>query len=129
MCENPAVLRAAASQLSTSSAALVCTEGQPSAACHALLAARTGHIHWRGDFDWTGLRTTAAAITRYGATPWHMTSEDYLAALETGESEPLKGPPAASPWAPRLAEEMAAHGRAIMEERLIPLLLDQLSVE
>ncbi|MGH2601064.1 MAG: DUF2399 domain-containing protein, partial [Dehalococcoidia bacterium] len=96
---------------------------------HALLAARTCHLHWRGDFDWTGLRTTAAAITRYGATPWHMTSEGYLAALETGESEPLKGPPAASPWAPRLAEEMAAHGRAIMEERLIPLLLDQLSVE
>lgn len=129
VCENPAVLRAAASQLGAGSAALVCSEGQPSAACHALLAAATGQVRWRGDFDWTGLRTTAAAITRYGAVPWHMAGKDYLSALETGDSEPLKGSPATSPWEPRLAEQMAAHGRAIMEERLIPLLLDDLSLE
>ena len=126
MCENPAVLRAAAGQLGAGSAPLVCTEGQPSAACHALLAAAAGRIHWRGDFDWTGLRTTAMAIDRYGAVPWRMNSSDYLTALDEGESEPLKGPPAASPWEPGLAEAMARHGRAIMEERLIPVLLEDL---
>lgn len=127
VCENPAVLRAAAGQLGVSSAPLVCSEGQPSAACHALLAAATGRIRWRGDFDWTGLRTTATAIDRYGATPWRMTSQGYLAALERGDSEPLKGTPAASPWEPQLAEAMARHQRAIMEERLIPVLLADLS--
>jgi uncharacterized protein (TIGR02679 family) len=127
VCENPAVLRAAAGQLGASSAPLVCTEGQPSAACHALLTAVTGQVRWRGDFDWTGLRTTTAAMTRYHALPWRMTSKDYRAALEAGDSESLKGPPAASPWEPRLAELMSQHRRAIMEERLIPVLLDDLS--
>jgi hypothetical protein len=46
--------------------------------------------------------------------------------LAGGESEPLKGPPAESPWDPRLAAEMRASGRAVMEERLIPLLLADL---
>jgi uncharacterized protein (TIGR02679 family) len=126
VCENPAVLRACAGEFAENSAALVCTEGQPSAACHALLAAATGRIHWRGDFDWTGLRTTAAAVTRYGAVPWRMSTQDYQAALDTGDSEALKGPPATSPWDPVLAETMAEHGRAIMEERLIPSLLKDL---
>jgi uncharacterized protein (TIGR02679 family) len=129
VCENPAVLRAAAGQLGTSSAPLICTEGQPSAACHTLLTAATGQIHWRGDFDWTGLRTTATAITRYHALPWRMTSKDYSIALEAGDSEPLKGLPAPSPWEPRLAELMSHHRQAIMEERLIPVLLDDLASE
>lgn len=127
VCENPAVLRAAAAELGESSAPLICTEGQPSAACHRLLTAARGRIHWRGDFDWTGLRTTTMAIERHDATPWHMSTTDYLAALETGDSEPLKGAATASPWEPALAEKMAAHGRAVMEERLIPALLADLS--
>lgn len=129
VCENPAVLRAAASELAEDSAALVCTEGQPSAACHALLAKVSGRIHWRGDFDWTGLRTTATAITRYSALPWRMTADEYVAAVGTGDSEPLKGPPAASPWEPRLAETMTEHRRAIMEERLIPRILEDLATD
>jgi uncharacterized protein (TIGR02679 family) len=127
VCENPAVLRAAAAELGEASAPLICTEGQPSAACHRLLTAARGRIHWRGDFDWTGLRTTAAAIDRHDATPWRMSTPDYLTALETGDSEPLKGPAANSPWEPSLAERMSAHGRAVMEERLIPTLLADLT--
>lgn len=42
----------------------------------ALLAAATGRIRWRGDFGWTGLRTTATVIDRYDATPWRMSSQD-----------------------------------------------------
>jgi uncharacterized protein (TIGR02679 family) len=127
VCENPAVLRAAAGELGESGAPLVCTEGQPSAACHKLLTAARGHLHWRGDFDWTGLRTTAAAIDRYNATPWRMSTSDYVTALETGDSEPLKGTTASSPWDSRLAERMMAEGRAVMEERLIPILLADLT--
>lgn len=127
VCENPAVLRAAAGELVASCATLICTEGQPSAACHALLRGAEGQVRWRGDFDWTGLRTTAMAIDRYAAVPWRMGSGDYATALVSGESEPLKPPPAPSLWDTRLAEAMDASGRAVMEERLIPDLLSDLA--
>ncbi|WP_234543047.1 TIGR02679 family protein [Streptomyces shenzhenensis] len=130
VCENPAVLRAAAGELQDTAAALVCTEGVPSAACHKLLgdAVRAGaRLHWRADFDWAGLRITAAAMARHDARPWRMTAADYTAALGEGESTPLAGPPAASPWDPGLALAMEASGSAVMEERLLPALLSDLA--
>lgn len=133
VCENPAVLRAAAARWGADCRPLVCSEGQPSAACARLLSQVAGTVRWRGDFDWTGLRTTAAAIAKYGAVPWRMSTADYLAALRgvgdvdvAIETEPLKGPPAPSPWDPALAVEMAARGRAVMEERLLAVLLGDL---
>ncbi len=136
VCENPAVLRAAAAELGGRCAPLICTEGVPSAACHRLLASAVGPpdgqagggtvVRWRGDFDWTGLRTTAAAIVRHGATPWRMNAGDYAAGLAGGDSEPLRGRPAGSGWDPDLAERMRSAGRAVMEERLIPELLSDL---
>lgn len=130
VCENPAVLRAAAGELQETGAALVCTEGVPSAACHKLLgdAVRAGaRLHWRADFDWAGLRITAGAVARHGAHPWRMTAADYTAALGEGESTPLAGPATTSPWDPGLARAMRASGRAVMEERLLPALLSDLA--
>jgi uncharacterized protein (TIGR02679 family) len=129
VCENPAVLRAAAGQLGADSAPLVCTEGEPSVACYRLLqyAVATGtRIHWHSDFDWPGLRITAAAVRRLTAAPWLMGADDYQAALPGG-SEPLKGPPAASPWDPRLAELMKSSGRAVTEENHLAALLADLA--
>jgi uncharacterized protein (TIGR02679 family) len=126
VCENPAVLRAAAEQ---TGAALVCTEGQPSLAAHRLLRAAVSAgatLYWRNDFDWDGLRMTEAARARYGALPWRMAATDYLAAIESGDSEPLKGAAAPSPWDARLSAEMQQTGRAIMEERLIAELMEDL---
>ena len=125
VCQNPAVLRAAASQLGADSAPLVCTEGEPSVACYHLLraAVATGtRIHWHSEFDWPGLRTTAAAIRRLGAAPWLMAADDYRGALPAS-SEPLRGPAAESPWDRRLAELMHASGRAVTEERQLTALL------
>lgn len=123
VCENPAVLRAVAGQ---SSCPLVCTEGVPSAAVHALLGcAPTAVIHWRNDFDWTGVRLTAAALRRYPhAVPWRMSADDY--ACTTRGEVPLAGAAAATPWDPALAEAMAGAGQALMEERLLPRLLADL---
>ncbi len=124
VCENPAVLRAAASRPSRP---LVCTEGASSAAVHTLLrAARPGtRIHWRNDFDWTGVRLTAAALARYpGAVPWRMNATDYVGEARYGV--PLIGAPANTPWDPELAGAMREHGRAVMEERLLDALLDDL---
>ena len=130
VCENPAVLRAAAGRLGADSAPLICTEGEPSVACYRLLqAARaTGtRIRWHSDFDWPGLRMTATAIRRLGAAPWLMGADDYKVALAAGSAEPLTGPEAASPWDSRLAELMHASGRAVMEERLLAMLLADLA--
>ncbi|MFF4208521.1 DUF2399 domain-containing protein [Streptomyces sp. NPDC001796] len=104
VCENPAVLRAAAGELQDTGAALVCTEGVPSAACHKLLddAVRAGaRLHWRADFDWAGPRITAGAVARHGAHPWRMTAADYTAAL--GRS-PHSRPPLISSAAARSAQ-------------------------
>jgi uncharacterized protein (TIGR02679 family) len=145
VCQSPAVLRAAAGQLGERSAPLVCTEGEPSLACHRLLrdAVATGtRIHWHSDFDWPGLRMTAAAVARLGAAPWLMGADDYRSALAAGSAaargahspaapasgyERLRGPAAESSWDPRLAALMQASGRAVAEERLLPVLLAELA--
>src|SRR5207249_8536521 len=81
VCENPAVLRVAAAELGAGSAALVCTEGVPSAACHRLLrsAADSGaRLRVRADFDWAGLRITDSLLRHTTAEPWRMAAADYL---------------------------------------------------
>ncbi|MDJ0394963.1 DUF2399 domain-containing protein [Rhodococcus sp. G-MC3] len=129
VCENVAVLAAAARTLGSKSSALVCTDGQPSAALHKLLAGLPKHtqLHWRNDFDWPGLQMTARAIARYQAHPWRMDSNSYSAALDAKNSEPLKGHPTSSAWDPALATAMRESTRAVMEERLIPDLLGDLT--
>jgi uncharacterized protein (TIGR02679 family) len=127
VCESPVVLRAAAAELGADCAPLVCTEGRLSAACDRLLSAASGsEIRWRNDFDWPGLRMTAAATERYGASPWRMASEDYLDALETGSDDPLEGTRVTTPWDAGLATTMAREHRAAREEWLLPALLDDL---
>lgn len=129
VCENPAVLRQAAARLGAAAAPLVCTEGVPSLACWRLLAATAaagGRVRWRNDFDWAGLRITAAAVHRLAAAPWRMTEADYATALALGDTEPLRGVPCASPWDPALAAALAGSGRSVMEERLVPMLLEDL---
>jgi uncharacterized protein (TIGR02679 family) len=105
----------------------VCTEGVPSTACWRLLDALGGaDVWWRNDFDWTGLRITAGALDRVAARPWRMGEPDYADALATGDTEPLRGTPAPSPWDPALAAALAAAGRSVMEERLVGRLLADL---
>jgi uncharacterized protein (TIGR02679 family) len=127
VCESPVVLRAAAAELGPGCAPLVCTEGRLSAACDRLLRAAAGaRIRWRNDFDWPGLRMTAAATERYAAAPWRMGTEDYLDALEAGGQDPLEGTRTAAPWDARLSTTMAREHRAAREEWLLPGLLADL---
>ncbi|WP_033339733.1 TIGR02679 family protein [Catenuloplanes japonicus] len=124
VCENPAVLRAAAGRATRP---LVCTEGVPSAAVHTLLAALAPDtvIRWRNDFDWTGVRLTGSALTRYpAAVPWRMAASDYAAGTA---GIPLAGPAAGTPWDPALGALMHETGRAVMEERLLDALLSDLT--
>ncbi|MEU3454737.1 DUF2399 domain-containing protein [Micromonospora sp. NPDC006766] len=126
VCENPAVLRAATAALGAQAPPLICAEGVPSVAVHTLLPAAGGAaIRWRNDLDWTGVRLTAAALARYPtAVPWRMSTTEYETAAVSGPA--LVGAPAPTPWDPALADAMRRAGRAVMEERLIDLLLDDL---
>ncbi|GAA0336582.1 TIGR02679 family protein [Actinoallomurus spadix] len=128
VCQSPAVVRAAAARLGPECAALVCTEGRASVACRRLLsaaAAAGARIRWHGDFDWAALRMTAAAVHRYAALPWRMGAEDYLEAVRVAR-DPLRGARAATPWDERLAVEMVREGCAVREDRLVPVLLEDL---
>ena len=126
VCENPTVVQAAERELGAQCRPLVCTEGQPSEAVRKLMSTARGTVHWRGDFDWTGLRTTGRACAEFDATPWLMDAATYREALRRGDSETLKAADtrAESPWDPELAEAVETSGRAVMEERLIPELVE-----
>lgn len=129
VCENPALVAEAAARLGAGSAPLVCTRGQPSAAVGILLrqlAAAGARLRYHGDFDWPGIRITNTVIARYGAWPWRMSAEDYLAAPRTGK--PLIGEPVEPAWAPGLAAAMRERGEAVEEECLVETLLGDLAV-
>jgi uncharacterized protein (TIGR02679 family) len=132
VCENPAVLRAAAERLGAASAPVVCTEGRPSVACTRLLSSlREGgcELRYHGDLDWPGLRITAAMVVDLGVTPWRMGAGDYLDALERprrSERPRLRGAPADSPWDPGLATAMRDRDAVVYEEDVLEQLLDDL---
>lgn len=131
ICENPAVLSAAADTHGPGALPLVCLQGQPSAAALALLA----HLHelgaafrYHGDFDWGGLRIATTLLQHVPWTPWHYTADDYRAAVAAASSAPLPlaGTPAPSPWDPDLATALAEHGVRIEEEAALDALLADL---
>ncbi|MDZ7732569.1 MAG: TIGR02679 family protein [Acidimicrobiia bacterium] len=131
ICENPAVVTTAADELAEDAAPLVCTEGQPSSACHLLLEVLTAQgcrLAHRGDFDWAGLRIAGALAERHRVAPWRFGAGDYARAADAvGErAAPLSGSPVESPWDPDLAETMTRRGRAIYEEQVIDDLLADL---
>jgi uncharacterized protein (TIGR02679 family) len=132
VCENPAVLRAAAERLGPGSAPLVCTEGRPSVACTRLLAALADggcQLRYHGDFDWPGLRIAGAVLSEPGVTPWRMGADDYLTAVAVprrGERAQLRGTPTDSPWDPGLATAMRDHGVVVYEEDVLEHLLSDL---
>lgn len=132
ICENPAILRAAAARFGAQAGAIVCTEGQPSVAFARLaqLLVRAGCELWtHGDFDWPGVRMVAALLRRHGARPWRSTSDDYreaVAAAELDELQPLSDEPAPTPWDPALGEAMRETGRIVFEEMVIDSLLSDL---
>lgn len=126
VCENPAVVSAAADNLGPHSAPLVCTEGQPSSAVQTILRMLTDagvELAHHGDFDRGGLRIANTVIRRFGARPWRFDTRSYLAA-PAGPA--LGGPVPAVAWAPGLAEAMNARGTAVHEEQLLAQLLDDL---
>lgn len=130
ICENPAVLAAAADSYGADCAPLVCLQGQPSAAAVALLRHLHTHgsvLRYHGDFDWGGLRIAAALLSRVPWSPWRYTTADYRAAVRTLPSGPLlTGARSDAPWDPDLPGALADAGVRVEEEAVLNDLLSDL---
>jgi uncharacterized protein (TIGR02679 family) len=131
VCENPGVLRAAASSLGRSCLPLICTEGRPSTAFQRLASAVVaggGELRYHGDFDWPGVSIAASVMARHGAVPWRLSASDYLAGVRApgGDRVPLSGTPQPTPWDSQLAEAMRQAGRVVYEESVTDTLLSDL---
>lgn len=131
ICENPAVLAAAADTHGSGCPPLVCLQGQPSAAALTLLR----HLHadgaalfYHGDFDWGGCRIANVLLSHVPWRPWRFTATDYRAlATTTPQLPPLTGTPAASPWDPALALALSELGVRVEEEVALADLLADLA--
>jgi uncharacterized protein (TIGR02679 family) len=77
VCENPAVLSAAADAFGPACPPLVCLRGQPSAAAITLLrdlVAQGARLLHHGDFDWGGVRIATALGRSVTWQPWRYTA-------------------------------------------------------
>jgi uncharacterized protein (TIGR02679 family) len=131
VCENPAVVAAAADALGPRSAALACAEGVPSTAVLQLLgrAARGGvRIRVRADFDWPGLRIAAQLMAVGSAEPWRFGAADYENAVTARRvGPPLEGHRPSVAWDAALPAAMARAGVSVPEERVLDWLMSDLA--
>jgi uncharacterized protein (TIGR02679 family) len=128
VCENPAIVAAAADRLGAACPPLVCTDGQPSGAVQALLRALAdagASLRFHADFDGGGIRIGNLLVERFGARPWRMGAADYEAAARGGGLPPGSMAERAL-WDPELAPAMARYGVAVHEERVVEGLLGDL---
>ncbi|MFJ3965107.1 TIGR02679 family protein [Streptomyces sp. NPDC090036] len=132
ICENPAVLSAAADNHGPDARPLICVQGQPSAAALALLARLHelgAAFRYHGDFDWGGLRIATTLSGHVPWRPWRYTADAYREAVAAAgpDLRPLEGKPALSPWDPDLARALAEHAVRVEEEAVLDVLLTDLA--
>ncbi|CAM3295996.1 TIGR02679 family protein [Halomonas lysinitropha] len=130
VCENPAVVAEAAERLGGDSAPLIATWGRPGAAVLTLLEqlqAAGAVLHYHGDFDWAGISMANALLERFAMHPWRMGSGD-LKRYADLDGKPLAGRSLEAGWDPGLRAVLEERGRAVHEEQLIDLLLEDLRV-
>jgi len=135
ICENPAVVAAAAGALGSKSAPIMCTGGIPTDAFWQLGDAITrsgSSMSVHADFDATGLNIAGSVIERYGAEPWRFSSLYYLAAVETygGLKLPaVEGDVGQTPWDPPLSATITTTGKIVFEELVIESLIEDLATQ
>lgn len=129
MCENPRVVEEAL--IRGSRGPLICTLGNPTVVVTEFLsrlrATRT-EVRYHGDFDWPGV-AIAARVIAMGCDPWRMGATDYEDAVSraaplVGDLPELTGSPVDTPWDSELRQSMLRLGRAVHEEALLDILLD-----
>jgi uncharacterized protein (TIGR02679 family) len=129
VCENPSVVEVAADRLGSACPPLVCTEGQPTLAVHALLdrVHAAGAQMWvHADFDWAGMSIVDGLRRRHGADPWRFDAATYRRRARRGSRDTLSalgGRPPASVLDPELLAVMRELGGAVYEEGMVDELL------
>ncbi len=126
-CENPTVVATAARRLGSTSRPLICTSGQPASAAQLLLSQLRDvgcRVLYHGDFDNAGITIANLLIRRFGVEPWRMSSEDYAASMTKG---PVLTNCVAASWDQHLSGLLVAAGRAVLEESVLDLLIEDLS--
>lgn len=128
VCENPTIVALAARRLGARCAPLVCVNGQfatPAKILLRQLAAAGACLCYHGDFDVGGLAIARRVIGEHGASPWRMSAADYLVAPKGKPIAP--DAPLASPWDPALAHALRHERRAVHEEAVADILLQDLA--
>ncbi|OQD57546.1 TIGR02679 family protein [Streptomyces phaeoluteigriseus] len=128
--ENPSILALALRRFGPRCPPLVCTSGWPNSAAIQLLRMLADHgadLRYHGDFDGEGLRIAAYVLDKTSARPWRMTAADYRAAVARNPRGPQPGRITEAPWDPELAQIMAGHGTAVVEELVADVLLKDLA--
>jgi uncharacterized protein (TIGR02679 family) len=131
VCENPSIVAAAADRLGPDCLPLLCVEGVPSTATHALLDA-LGDVELRihADFDAGGIRIANLLHRRAGAVAWRFNAADYLGALvSVDHTIPMTSPIDEASWDPGLSHAMREHRLAIHEEQVLTDLVGDLRLE
>ena len=124
-CENSNITSIAADRLGARSAALICTDGMPSASQQVLLRQLSGQgarLHYHGDFDWPGLQIANIVMRTFAARPWRMRAADYT----PRRGRTLTGEPVVASWDAKLTPRMAAVGYVLEEEAVVDGLLEDL---
>ncbi|MCX9190959.1 TIGR02679 family protein [Carbonactinospora thermoautotrophica] len=125
--ENPSVLAQALDRFGPGCPPLVCTSGWPNTAVIELLRqlrAAGAELRCHADFDGEGLRIAAYVVAKAGASPWRMTTRDYLSAVPA--HGPSVGRVSEVPWDADLAAALRFKGVTVLEERVADSLLDDL---
>ncbi|MFE3070698.1 TIGR02679 family protein [Streptomyces sp. NPDC059247] len=128
--ENPSILALALRRFGSNCPPLVCTSGWPNSAAVQLLRLLADHgaaLRYHGDFDGEGIRIAAYVMEKTGAHPWRMTAADYRSAIVRNAHGPQPGRITGAPWDPELAEAMAEHDIAVVEELVADVLLEDLA--
>lgn len=125
ICENPAVVSAAAERHGHTARPLVCGGGWPNTAVSALLEGLQAggcELRYQGDFDADGLRIAEHVARRHGAVGWRSDTRTYKAGLRG------RGTTTEDSWraADSLAAAVAATGIAVYEEDVVDALLADL---
>lgn len=132
LCENPAVVLRAESQLGARTKPLVCTGGWPGSAVCALLDALKlagARFEHHGDFDWEGLAIAEWMRDRYDAQPWRFGAADYRAGIDSAAAAlpKLRSPRHRQRSDDALAAALGAHGVAVSEEAMLDDLVSDLA--
>lgn len=129
VCENPAVVLAAANTLGPACPPLVCVSGQPTAAGLLLLTQLSEAgcaLRYHGDFDWGGIRIANLLWGRFPMQPWRFDTQSYVERVSR-RSAVLRGRPVPAVWDPELHATIERHGVRLEEEAVLADLLADLT--